>query len=40
MVWDSGLRFMFNIQVRNKVWDSGLGFKFGIKVWDSGLIFR
>ena len=26
LVWDSGLRFRFYIQVWNKIWDSGLDF--------------
>ena len=44
LVWDSGLRFRFYIQVCNKIEDSGLGLRFWIQVrhlgWDSGFVFR
>ena len=43
-VWDSGLRFTFDIQVWNKIWDSGLGLRFWIQVchlcFDSALRVR
>ena len=44
LVWDSCLRFRFDIQVCNKISDSGLGLRFWIQVChlglDSGLGFR
>ena len=39
LVWDSGLRFRFYIQVWNKIWDSGLGFMFWIQFCHLGLRF-
>ena len=39
LVWDSGLRFRFDIHVWNKIWDSGLGFKFWIQFCHLGLVF-
>ena len=39
LVWDSGLRFWFYIQVWNKIWDSGLGFMIWIQFCHLGLGF-
>ena len=39
LVWDSGLRFRFYIQVWNKIWDSGLGLIFWIQFCHLGLGF-
>ena len=40
LVWDSSLRFSFDIQEWNKIWNSGLYFKFWIQFCNLGLGFR
>ena len=40
LVWDSSLRFSFDIQEWNKIWNSGLCFKFWIQFCNLGLGFR